>query len=393
MIHFTNKTNSNNVVKWNWDFGDGTVSTVPNPKHIYMVAGTYVACLTVETEDNCESVFCDTIIVGAQLLDTNSFYSVSGDVFAGYVKLPHGVVLLMKLINNKFVAQQFDVIDSINNGHYEFNQLSAGYYLIYAIPNFDLDVNYFPAYLPTYYGNSPQWENAGLINLNSSYSHVDVHLICNSTMLYGPDTITGSLNIYDQNSFEYNIYYSNWFGNIPVGQMNFEKAPNIPILLLNNENIPMRFSLTDENGVFRFINLPVCIYKIFPEKAGLTTFPATINMQTVSGSSANCSLYIGADNISIGINVPSYSELDKNIRVYPNPVHENVFISLINEKPQYLTLSLEDITGKEVVAQEKFISSGTENYLIPLSSVPSGVYLIKIQVDGMPLIVRKIIKQ
>jgi PKD repeat protein len=393
MIDFNNKTVGHKVIKWSWDFGDGTISNTSDPKHVYMLEGTYVACLTIKTEDSCESVFCDTIIVGTPLLDTNSYYSISGDIWAGNVKLPHGVVLLMKRVNNKFIAQEYDVIDSINNGHYEFNQLAFGDYLVYAIPNFDLNVNYFPAYLPTYYGNSPQWENSTLLCLNSSFTHMNINLICNSTLLYGPDTITGSLNIFDQNSFEYNIYYSNWFGNIPVGQINFEKAPNIPILLLNNQNLPMRFTLTDENGNFRFINLPVSIYKIFPEKAGLTTYPATINMQTISGSSDNCSLYIGENHISIGINNPLYSELDKTIRIYPNPAHESVFISLTIEKPQSLTLSLEDITGKEVVEKERFISSGTENYFIPLSNLPSGVYLVKIQVEGMPFVVRKIIKQ
>ncbi len=35
------------MVSYAWDFGDGTTSTQPNPSHTYMVAGPYVATLTV----------------------------------------------------------------------------------------------------------------------------------------------------------------------------------------------------------------------------------------------------------------------------------------------------------------------------------------------------------
>lgn len=388
-IVFTNKSNGHNVIKWSWDFGDGTISHSSNPSHIYMASGTYIACLTIKTDDSCESVFCDTIVVGLPL-DTNSYYSISGKVWAGNCLLPSGVVLLIKKNYSKYIVQQYTMID---NGQYEFDQLVTGEYLLYAIPNFNLTVNYFPAYLPTYFGNSPNWETAFLININSVLVNKDIQLVCNSTLLYGPDTITGNLGINDPTAFEYNIFYSNWFGNIPSGQVNIEKAPNMPILLLNNEDIPMRFTLTDKDGNFRFINLPVRIYKIFPEKAGLTTTPAIMNMQTTSGSSSDCSLFIGTNSISIGINNPLYSMVEKNIRVYPNPVHESVIISFTTETLQNLNISLENIAGKEVVQKERFISSGTENYLIPVSGLASGVYLLKIQADGKPLMVKKIIKE
>ncbi|MCE9519534.1 MAG: PKD domain-containing protein [Verrucomicrobia bacterium] len=35
------------IVKYDWDFGDGTTSTLPNPAHVYTAAGTYTASLVV----------------------------------------------------------------------------------------------------------------------------------------------------------------------------------------------------------------------------------------------------------------------------------------------------------------------------------------------------------
>lgn len=393
MIDFTDKSNGNNVVRWNWDFGDGTVSDNPDPRHIYMNPGRYRACLSIQTEDGCENVFCDTIEIGYSPTDTNSFHSVSGTVWAGNVLLPSGVVLLIKKINNQYIIQQYYKLDSLCHGHYEFDQVLSGQYLLYAIPRFDFNVNYFPVYLPSYYGNSTNWNNAFLLNLYGSLYNKDIQLVCNQTLLYGPDTISGSLNVSDENNFEYNVFYSNWFGNIPSGQINLAKAPNMPVLLLSNENIPLRYSLTDENGNFKFANLPIRIYKVYPEKAGLLTIPPVMNMQNISGNSADCSLYIGTNSINIGFSEPEYSEFESNLLVYPNPVKESVNISMISDNTQNVFISLENIEGKEVIKREKFITSGHENYLIPVSHLESGVYLVKIQQEGLPFIVRKIIKQ
>ena len=39
------------IISTNWDFGDGTYASVPNPVHVYNAAGTYTVCLTVKTID------------------------------------------------------------------------------------------------------------------------------------------------------------------------------------------------------------------------------------------------------------------------------------------------------------------------------------------------------
>ncbi len=51
------------IINWFWDFGDGTTSTLQNPAHTYAANGSYLACLTITTSDNCTSTRCDTIVV------------------------------------------------------------------------------------------------------------------------------------------------------------------------------------------------------------------------------------------------------------------------------------------------------------------------------------------
>ena len=56
-VSFLDQTYSpDDIVSWNWDFGDGTASDEPNPDHDYTDEGTYTVRLTVTDADGD----CDT---------------------------------------------------------------------------------------------------------------------------------------------------------------------------------------------------------------------------------------------------------------------------------------------------------------------------------------------
>ncbi|HZH94320.1 MAG TPA: PKD domain-containing protein, partial [Flavisolibacter sp.] len=50
------------VIRWNWDFGDATTSAVQNPTHLYPVAGSYPAKLSIITDIGCVSNTAQNII-------------------------------------------------------------------------------------------------------------------------------------------------------------------------------------------------------------------------------------------------------------------------------------------------------------------------------------------
>ena len=59
---------TNYSVTWDWDFGDGSTSTLQNPIHTYS-NGIYSPCLTVTFFDStimsyCTSISCDSILIG-----------------------------------------------------------------------------------------------------------------------------------------------------------------------------------------------------------------------------------------------------------------------------------------------------------------------------------------
>ncbi|MDG1331277.1 MAG: PKD domain-containing protein [Crocinitomicaceae bacterium] len=59
---FTNTSTTGGGATYIWDFGDGNNSTLSDPAHTYLAAGSYVVCLVVT--DGCgANTFCDTVVV------------------------------------------------------------------------------------------------------------------------------------------------------------------------------------------------------------------------------------------------------------------------------------------------------------------------------------------
>jgi gliding motility-associated-like protein len=58
-VQFTDnsKAGSGNIVSWQWDFGDGTVSTEKNPAHVYKAAGNAMVTLRVTNSFGCATSF------------------------------------------------------------------------------------------------------------------------------------------------------------------------------------------------------------------------------------------------------------------------------------------------------------------------------------------------
>jgi len=63
------------ITKWNWDFGDGSNSTVNNPSHIYN-AGLYTVTLSVETDKACKGTLNVPNIINSYPSPSAAFMTV-----------------------------------------------------------------------------------------------------------------------------------------------------------------------------------------------------------------------------------------------------------------------------------------------------------------------------
>jgi len=72
---------SQNAASWYWNFGDGAVSTEPNPVHTYSSAGSYTVTQTVNNADGTNSKYATITVLRKPILPAADF---STDVTSGY---------------------------------------------------------------------------------------------------------------------------------------------------------------------------------------------------------------------------------------------------------------------------------------------------------------------
>lgn len=119
---------------------------------------------------------------------------------------------------------------------------------------------------------------------------------------------------------------------------------------------------------------------------------------------AGTSLYFAATNETYGTELFRYSLYPlsieqpsttvSDIKLYPNPAHDNTNARIELQKSETLSIIVTDMQGRVVYNTVKALySKGTHNINIPLSNLPSGNYLYQLRSDSKTLATGKLIKQ
>jgi len=333
-----------------WNFGDGTVSDTEAPFHEFPATGVYEVCLHITTLDSsCTDVFCMTINVGGTVN-----YFISGTVYAGIQVVESGIVVLMGTNGSMLSANLGSA------GHYEFNNLPAGSYIMYAIPSFIL----YPDFVPTYYDSALYWADATTINLSSNLPEANIYLIEYSSSNNGTGTISGS------------ILWNSLKNAGMFKDLNDNSVENISIYLLDENNILVNFDVSDIDGNYEFINLPFGTYQVYPELAGYITTPAIITLDESNSAVTGLTIIISGTTITTGIYRPDKGTAVE-ISVFPNPVQNELNLGITCIKG-YIEVRIFNTSGQ-------IIYNGyhdTINNNIDVSAWPSGIYCLEAVIDG-----------
>ncbi|MEM7367209.1 MAG: PKD domain-containing protein [Bacteroidota bacterium] len=65
-VAFTNASYGSGGLTYQWDFGDGNTSTLPDPVHVFGGDSAYYVCLTITDSTGCTNTFCDLVIFGCE---------------------------------------------------------------------------------------------------------------------------------------------------------------------------------------------------------------------------------------------------------------------------------------------------------------------------------------
>ncbi len=88
-VFFTdNSYSADSIVSYDWDFGDGTTQSGPNPVHVYSANGTYTVCLTITSASACTDTYCSTIAIqngGTQCFANFSSTPILGTTMVDFI--------------------------------------------------------------------------------------------------------------------------------------------------------------------------------------------------------------------------------------------------------------------------------------------------------------------
>ncbi|MCD4746060.1 MAG: T9SS type A sorting domain-containing protein [Bacteroidales bacterium] len=372
--YFFDNSKTNNICSWFWDFGDGTTSIEQNPEHYFSEQGIYKVTLTITGYVSTTGTICINSISKRIKVAIKNYYHMGGHVFGEYFPIDLGIAYLFKVENNDNIVPidtaYFDTL-----GYYYFYQVIEGDYLVKA----DLDPNssIFNEYMPTYYGNVLKWEEADTIELCYTNFELDIKLIPVLYSGYGIGKLNGNI------SYAYSQPNPR---NVP--------APNIPILLFDNDGNPLLCTHSSYTGDFSFENIALSSYQIYPEVTGKYTYPINVTINENNPVIDNIEILINTSTINGSVNSINNIDLISDIsEIYPNPLTDEAHIKISLLKSAVFQILIYNQAGQIVSQTDNVIING-DNSIININTIDlqQGLYTLRIKSNDGIEIIKKFIK-
>lgn len=334
---------------YSWDFGDGQTGGGQTVSHQYSASGIYFVSLTTVTQDssNCTYSSGQSITVG----DSTQWNQVYGQVFAGSFPIELGSVMIFSLDTNQNYFPFIDVCPVDSFGIYYFSMVPLGNYYIQAFP-------ILPAgYLPTYYGDVLNWEEATLITLGEANNPYNINLLPAESYVPGIGAIHGQIN---------------------SGEMKSGMVDKITMILMNEAGQAISFQSVDMEGGFDFPELDYGTYYLYPELAGCQGENIKVEL-TPEQAEADVVLTFTGNHI-LGLdetNPTMYAGV-----VYPNPVRDQAQISVNLSESSRLHIELVGLTGQCLYSRTDQLGSGATTITIPVHQFREGMYMLRMFTDN-----------
>ena len=448
LIHFTDLS-TGALSLWNWDFGDGTNSTLINPNHLYANAGTYQVSLFIsDSLGSCSDSIIKTVIVNGGSPNCQSIFSYSVDSL-------NNLKINFTDLSTGFPYQwHWDFGDgtSSNNQHATHTYSTAGNY------NVQLSIT-------TQTCNDTSSQNISVLpnsNMGSLLVYVfadSIYLDSGMVYLYQPDSLNSSIQIYDSaiatnsqgliyynfpnipkgdyfvyakinsNSTLSNQYYNSWAPNeynwqnattitvnsnnnwtsvilqksnvsYPQGTASISgsilfkntggniAAAGVDVFLLLNDSSIISKSISNQQGEYEFKDLAFGEYIIHPEVVGKYSHDKKISLNFNQPTVDTLVFVIDGNHIITGIE-KTPNEFS-SVRVYPNPFSNHISISGNTKFETKLEILITDISGR-VIFKEQLNTNSNFKRNIDLQELPKGLYFITIRSDNSS-VTKKIIK-
>ncbi|MGM0579883.1 MAG: T9SS type A sorting domain-containing protein [Bacteroidota bacterium] len=263
---------------------------------------------------------------------------------------------------------------------FDFENLILGDYIILADP----DEAEYPNLLPTYLGNTLDWQVADTLFLQQNTSGITIEVEKEPDPLTEPGSeISGIINeeFEDADSTLRILPRRRVKGaGVSVRKLVGSSRPESSLRLYENDYELVAFIKSDENGEFSFPNLPTGDYKIRVEYPGVEndeTSDINFNLSGEQGEVVSVEALVEDGKIKVTeTGRVTANEPDKmmSFSFYPNPVENVMNLKLENADKPY-ELIIFNLQG--VIYKKQMISNGATQ--LDVSNLPNGLNFIKIK--------------
>ena len=407
-VAFFNQSTSNVTINsYLWDFGDGYLSDLANPTHVYTSVGNYNVCLTIQGSNlngapPCTSTYCNVV----SILDTINcnvpasfvwlqdsthngtvvFNSTSpgmdtttlvmwdfgdGSTFSGLNAIhtfAHSgtyLVCMTQTTSNGCVSSSCVSIDVIVDNPSPCSLVPSFEALpapntnnVFVFNNTSLNSD--PNALITW--NFGDGTSATGNNISHSYNQPGNYLVCMQVAMSNTCFADTCITILVNNPSPCNIDAS----------FNVAASPTAPYTYLftaanNYPSAQMNWYFSDSSFATGQI-----VQHVFP---GPGNYEVCLNV-SLAGCIADTCISITVDSTR---NIPQPSNV---LMTYPNPAHNQLSFVVNSNQNQPLVATIYNMQNVMIAQYNLTVASGNQAVTLPINTLPPGMYVLKLNYGG-----------
>ncbi len=312
---------------------------------------------------------CGVSMSATATVSVNALDGISGNV---HFSTPYYGMVKVWLIHYDATAMTLNALDSFTgyssggtSVYYQFTGLATDSFRVKAaIPDSSTATT---SYIPTYHSSFYYWHDASVINHTSGTSDIneDINMLYGSTAS-GPGFIAGSVLTGANRGTS---------GSIPV--------VGLHMVCMTSAGSIAQMAYTDATGAYSFTSLPYGTYTVFPDSLNYLTTPLT--GITLSSSATGYTTGGFVQHTVSGTITPVATGISNTpasvttVTTFPNPTTGKINIVWNEKTDEHATVTISDITGREVSRSNIVMTEGTGMTSINLSNMANGLYVINVK--------------
>lgn len=339
-----------------WDMAVVTADAYYKPGDQVIFGGFRIA------PDSTQSFYCH--VVGRatcikKIQNPLEVVEVSGIAMADSVVVQSGYAVLFSKESRKALASTF-----ILDGKFHFRGIKNHAYTVFVVP----DKRMYPGYLPTFYKDKQAWKMADFILLTDSTQSIQIELL-KYVLPEGRGKIYGRIH-YEDGILKDSTLIAN--GTYTENKLTTDSsACNIPVILYNNLQKAVSWTLTDANGNYSFDKIAAGTYTVVAETPVASAITNVVLADETTAEDVN--LLLKSTESSTKTENPEMNLL----KIYPNPVGDICFINA----PTSGALNIFSISGQLI--KMRLLHQGSNE--INVTELKSGFYIAKFGNDVFKL--------